>query len=286
LLGALAALGTPLLADLKAQSAPSAGKVDMPRIQFAMQVVLTRGIPTLVPGDLATTGQVNVARTFLRGQTSSVEATNLAAIVSALDEGRLNAEMNDVKGQLRALFKDGQWAGTGRNAGHVLRAAPELTELLAGLLGGGATMTILSLFRYGNGPHGKPEPDGSAVGHAVDIAAYNGAAIHLKIPANAPSAIRGVASVISKLPAGKYTLGLPRPGGGNHIDPTNDVFLPVTSLDQPQKSPSRGNFRKDLSLILEPARTALTQAVDGNPAARIQFLYPDGVDHLHVTTIA
>jgi hypothetical protein len=126
----------------------------------------------------------------------------------------------------------------------------------------------------------------SAVGHAVDIAAYNSAAIHLKIPANAPSAIRGVASVISKLPAGKYTLGLPRPGGGNHIDPTNDVFLPVTSLDQPQKSPSRGNFRKDLSLILEPARTALTQAVDGNPAARIQFLYPDGVDHLHVTTIA
>ena len=131
--------------------------------------------------------------------------------------------MNDVKGQLRALFKDGQWAGTGRNAGHVLRAAPELTALLAGLLDGGATMTILSLFRYGNGPHGKPEPDGSAVGHAVDIAAYNSAAIHLKIPANA---------------------------------------------------------------VREPARSALTQAVDGNPVAKIQFLYPDGVDHLHVTTIA
>jgi hypothetical protein len=39
-------------------------------------------------------------------------------------------------------------------------------------------------------------------------------------------------------------------------------------------------------LVLEPARTALTQAVDSNPAAKIQFLYPDGVDHLHVTTIA
>jgi len=286
LLGAMAAVGAPLLADMKAQSASSAGKVDMPRIQYAMQVVLTRSLPALAPGDLAATGQVNTARAFLQRQAGMADPTKLAAIIKALDEGRLIAEMNDVKGQLRGLARDGQWSGTGRNAGHILRAAPELISLLAGLLDNSATMTILSLFLYGNGPHGKPEPDGTAVGHAVDIAAYNGAAIHLKVPANAPVAIRGVAAAISTLPPGKYTLGLPRPGGGNLIDPPNDVFLPVTSLDQPQKSPSRGNFRKDLSLVLEPARTALTQAVDSNPAAKIQFLYPDGVDHLHVTTIA
>ena len=97
LLGALAAIETPLLADMKAQSGPSTGKVDMPRIQYAMQVVLTRSIPTLAPGDLTATGQVNVARTYLRAQVGTTDATKLAAIVRALDEGRLIGEMNDVK---------------------------------------------------------------------------------------------------------------------------------------------------------------------------------------------
>jgi len=209
-------------------------------------------------------------------------AGGIAAIIRALDERRLTADMNDVRGQLRALASDGQWKDP---AGHILRASPELINTLAGLVGMNGRMTIMSLFRYRNGPHGEPQPDGSAVGRAVDIMGYETFNIHLKSPANAPNAIAGVAAVINHLPAGKYTLGLPRPGGGPKIDPPNDVFFSVTGLDQVTKSPGKGVFKRDLELVLEPARTALADAVKANPGARIQFMYPDGVDHVHVKAV-
>jgi len=206
----------------------------------------------------------------------------IAAVIQALDERRLTADMNNVKGQLRAIAADGQWTDP---AGRVLRASPELINLLAGLVGVNDTMSIMSLFRFHGGPHGEPQADGSAIGRAVDIMAYGGFSIHVKTPANAPTAISGVAPVISHLPAGKYTLGLPRPGGGPKIDPGNDVFLPVTNLDQVTKSPGKGSFKADLELVLEPARTAIRAAVLRNPGARIQFMYPDGVDHVHVKAL-
>jgi hypothetical protein len=190
--------------------------------------------------------------------------------------------MNNVKGQLRAIAESGQWKDP---SGHILRASPELIALLAGLLGVNGRMTIMSLFRYHQGPHGEPQPDGSAVGRAVDIMAYGGYDIHLKTPSNAKAAIAGVAEVISNLPSGRYTLGLPRPGGGARMDPPNDVFLPVTSLDQVSKSPGRGVFKRDLELVREPAQAALRKAFEGNPAARIQFMYPDGVDHIHIKAL-
>jgi hypothetical protein len=208
--------------------------------------------------------------------------TPIETVIKALDDGRLIADMNNVKGQLRAIATGGAWTDP---AGHVLRASPELIKLLAALVDGNGRLTIMSLFRFKNGPHGEVQADGSAIGRAVDIMGYAGFAIHLKTAANAPNAISGVAAVFSKLPAGKYTIGLPRPGGGSSLDPKSDVFLPVTSLDQVTKSPSHGVFSKDLELVLEPARAALKAAVLQNPAARIQFMYPDGVDHVHVKAV-
>jgi len=91
-------------------------------------------------------------------------------------------------------------------------------------------------------------------------------------------------AVIRNLPPGKYTLGLPRPKGGAAIDPDNDVFLPVTDHAQVTKSP-KGAFRKDLEVVLEPARTAMREAANLNPMAKIQYMYPDGVDHVHVEAL-
>jgi hypothetical protein len=206
----------------------------------------------------------------------------LQAVVAALDQGRVHTPMNNVEGQLRAIAKDGPWTD---KEGHILRASPELINLLAGLLEQGATMTIMALFRFRNGPHGEPQPDGSAIGRAVDIMEYLGFQIHLNHPGNASTAISGVAAVISHLPAGKYALGLPRPGGGKHIDPEHDVFLPVTSQDQVDMPPAGGDLQKDLDLLIEPARTALRAAIAVNSKARIQFMFPDAVDHLHVKAL-
>lgn len=208
---------------------------------------------------------------------------DIQSVITALDAGRLHADMNDVKGQLRALATDGCWKDS---KSRVLRASPELVKLLAGLVAKGNAMTIMSLFRFKNTAHGQVQPDGSAVGHAVDIMEYGGFKIHLKNPNNADAAISGVAAVIENLPAGKYTLGLPRPGGGPVIDPEHDVFLPVTSLDQVQKSPSRGHLDKDLEAMHEPARAAVRAALASNTRARVQFLYPDGVDHIHITAVS
>jgi len=208
--------------------------------------------------------------------------TSIEIVLAALDDGRLVANMHDVKGQLRACASAGSWKDPD---GHVLRAAPELIDLLAGLLEPPNRMTIMSLFRF-KSPHGKVQPDGTGLGRAVDIMAYAGIPIHLKLTSNVQNAIAGVTAVLRNLPAGKYTLGLPRPGGGALIDPAHDVFFSVTDHAQVTKSPGKGVFQKDIELVLEPARAAMKEALGGNPTARIQYMYPDGVDHLHVEALA
>ncbi len=48
------------------QSLNFRGLVNMPRIEYAMTVVLTRQLPKTAPGDLVVTGQVQAARNFLK----------------------------------------------------------------------------------------------------------------------------------------------------------------------------------------------------------------------------
>jgi hypothetical protein len=198
----------------------------------------------------------------------------------------LHADLNRVNEQLHGIAENDSWTDAKH---HLFRAAPELIECLAGLLDGQATMTIMSLFRINKenprNPHGEIQADGSAIGRAVDIMVYMGFKIHLKTPDHADEAISGIVEVIGHLPPGKYDLGLPRPGGGALMDPEHDVFFEVTSLKQLRSSPSKGHFNKDLELLLEPARTRLREAFKANPHARIRCMYPDGVDHLHITTL-
>jgi hypothetical protein len=245
---------------------------------------------TLDPGKLSWPGLLNPSPwapeqgsvTASTPGTAGDPSGGMLSVIRALDEKRLQANMNDVRGQLRAIANDGMWTDP---KGNVLKASPELINLLAGLVDNGATMTIMSLFRFKNGPHGEPQADGTAIGRAIDIMGYGGFDIHLKKPANKDNAIAGVCAVISHLPAGKYALGLPRPGGGPLIDPPNDVFLPVTDHSQVVHSPG-GSLKKDLEFLLEPAKTAVKAAVAGNPGAKIQFMFPDGVDHIHVKAVA
>jgi hypothetical protein len=220
-------------------------------------------------------------------------SADIQAVIAALDAGRLHADLNDVKGQLRGIAAGGSWTGKVKVdkewVNYDFRACPALVKLLAGLLAEGATMTLMSLFRFNpkkeKNPHGTLQADGSVLGRAVDIMVYNGHKIHLKNPENASDAIAGVAAVISHMPAGLYQLGLPRPVGGDHMDPEHDVFLPVTDLGQRQKSP-KGGIQKHLEALLEPARTEIRNAIAGNSRARFQCLYPDGVDHLHITVLS
>lgn len=53
-------------ASIRATVASLAGTVDGPRIEYALSVVATSTLPANAPGDLATTGQVQDARRFLR----------------------------------------------------------------------------------------------------------------------------------------------------------------------------------------------------------------------------
>jgi N-acetylmuramidase len=65
MLRGLAALDQLDRTSLWAQQAASAGSVNMPRIEYAYNVVKDRRLPATAPGDLDTTGQVAVARAFL-----------------------------------------------------------------------------------------------------------------------------------------------------------------------------------------------------------------------------
>ncbi|MEO6601234.1 MAG: hypothetical protein ABIQ16_15250 [Polyangiaceae bacterium] len=92
-----------------------------------------------------------------------------------------------------------------------------------------------------------------------------------------------MASVITNLPPGRYTVGLPRPGGASKIDPDNDVFFKVTSHSQLDSSPGK-SLARDLDLLLEPAQRRVKAAV-ASSAGKIQFMFPDGVDHVHVKAL-
>lgn len=69
MLRGLAALDPLDLDDLWAQHAASAGQVNMPRIEYAYNVVHDRRLPAAAPGDLQATGQVGDARGFLANPT-------------------------------------------------------------------------------------------------------------------------------------------------------------------------------------------------------------------------
>ncbi|MFN8575391.1 MAG: hypothetical protein U0354_00905 [Candidatus Sericytochromatia bacterium] len=142
-------------------------------------------------------------------------------------------------------------------------------------------LSILSLFRKGRN-HGALEKDGIVVCRAVDIDIYSGFRINMNNPNDA---LKGIVRIINNMPEGRYNIGLPRPGGGQLIAPDKDFFLPVTNLNQNEVSPT-GSIDTDLKLIKnQEARELITNAVKNNKMAKILYLMPDAVDHVHIKAL-
>lgn len=143
-------------------------------------------------------------------------------------------------------------------------------------------LSILSMFRLGSNNHAKLEKNNQYVCRAIDIDNYAGYRINI---VNPTSSLNAIVKLIGDLPQGRFNLGLPRPGGGDKIDPKTDYFLPVTNIKQNQVSPT-GTLAGDLKLIKsEKARKALTEAINKNKKAQILYFMPDATDHLHIKAI-
>jgi hypothetical protein len=70
MLRSLKALDPNDIPALRAALTAAGGAVNGPRVEYALTVVVNKSIPATAPGDLATTGQVNDARTFHARPTS------------------------------------------------------------------------------------------------------------------------------------------------------------------------------------------------------------------------
>jgi hypothetical protein len=280
MLRGISSLDVALQNEMRAQIPSFVGQVNTPRIEYAMNVVRDRRLPVTAPGDLAMTGQVQDAQDYLDEVAPSSPKTMARALVTAMDQGRLLGQAG-IRQQLVA------WADSGsfRDAsGNIIKPSPELLRMLVTLVNtpGAIKLGVMSLARFNQGPHGEVQPDGTAICRAADITTFAGFPIDLLEPAHAPNTINGVARVVSALPAGKFTLGLPRPGGHSLLNPAQDVFLPVTDLSQVDKSPT-GSFAGDIRRVKsQEARDALIHASSSNPDAKILFMFPDAVDHVHV----
>jgi hypothetical protein len=168
--------------------------------------------------------------------------------------------------------------------GTVALAGPMFPVLVA--LSKTAKLTLLSLMRYGEGPHGKVQADGTAVCSAMDIQQFGQNPINLINGDNVDNTIAGITQVIGALPSGLYALGLTRPSVrpmGPPM-PDKDVFLPVkTSADIykvgfPLSNPTP-QFRN------AAAAKAVNDALAQNPGARMNRMFQDGPDHLHLEVI-
>src|SRR5664279_6064079 len=61
-------------------------------------------------GDMAEPGLIS-RRSLVQLASAQGEASSgIEAVVAALEQGRLHADMNNVKGQLRGIAKDGSWS--------------------------------------------------------------------------------------------------------------------------------------------------------------------------------
>ena len=149
-----------------------------------------------------------------------------------------------------------------------------------------AKLNLLSLMRYNEGPHGKVQVDGTAICSAMDIQQFGQFPINLINGDNVDNTIKGISAVIGALPGGLYALGLTRPSvrAEGPPMPNKDVFLPVKTSDDiykvgfPLNNPTP-QFRNP------DAAKAINDALTQNPGARMNRMFQDGPDHLHLEVI-
>lgn len=193
-------------------------------------------------------------------------------LISAMNNGQL---IFPQPGDVRAL---NHIANGERIGGDVVRLNQALIDLLAALSAAG-TVNVMSLYRRGEGPHGKIGGNGEITCRAVDIQAFGGLPIGIN---NRVNAVRVVANLIRLFPVGNsYDIGFPRPVGGlTGHSPEHDVFFPV-----PNEETARRCFAGTISLpmrdMLEPARTQIRQAMSSS-GADFRLKYPDGLNHIHI----
>ena len=95
MLRGMAALDRLDLADLWAQQGTFTGTVNMPRIEYAHDVVLNRQLPQTAPGDLDQTGQVGDARNFISRPTPLVFENDLTGTLPATAQNPPRLAEND-----------------------------------------------------------------------------------------------------------------------------------------------------------------------------------------------
>jgi hypothetical protein len=183
--------------------------------------------------------------------------------------------------QIKAVLQNGYLETSN---GIVTLAGSMLPVLVA--LSKTARLSLLSLMRYNEGPHGKVRPDGTAVCSAMDIEQFGQFPINLINGDNVDNTIAGIAGVIGALPSGSYAFGLTRPSrmASGPPMPDKDVFLPVkTSADIykvgfPLNNPTP-QFRN------ADAAKAINSALTQNSGVRVNRMFQDGPDHMHLEVI-
>jgi len=189
----------------------------------------------------------------------------LDRLVRALDDGSLTINRGDA---------DVIRAAAGGSA--TISIDPLIVSLLDNLLVFG-NVNVMSLLRRGASQHGVVSGN-HVTCKAVDIQGYRGIPVQLR-PTDL--AIGVVCSILARFPEGQFDIGFPRPvGGATGFDPADDVFFAVPDLATAQQCWD-GRITRTLSQMLQPAQDRVRMAM--SPVARFRLLYPDGLNHLHVS---
>jgi hypothetical protein len=210
---------------------------------------------------------------------STVRPEDINAVIAAVHSGRIQG----ASGQFNAIEKNGYF----EDQQHQMVLADSLFPVLASLSRMG-TISIMSMMRFGEGPHGKVYGYDAAVCSAIDISAYAGCPINLINGDNVENAINGIAKVISNLPTGSYKFGLTRPSpyAKGPTMPDKDVFLPCNDKNWPMYKPGIPFSNPTPQFVNQQARDTINAALMQNPRVSVNCMFQDGPDHLHLEAIS
>ena len=209
---------------------------------------------------------------------SSVSPEVRAAVMAAVRQGKIQGDA----GQLTSVEANGYFS----DSQHVIVLADAMYFVLAALSRLN-TLSLMSMMRYDQGPHGKFREDGTAVCSAMDIQAYAGLPINLINGRNVENTIAGIVKVIDNLSPGEFALGLTRPSPypkGPPM-PDKDVFLPMKTMNEMYKV-GYPLHNPTPQFVNKKAAEDVNAALSRNSRARMNRMFPDGPDHLHLEVIS
>jgi hypothetical protein len=216
-----------------------------------VRLVASRGANVLDSVDITVIGQEIAAMTVL----------------DALDSMRLRISPDQAR-----VLRDSI------NGSQTVVVDQSIIELLAALLRQGS-LEVLSLLRRGESQHGVVQGN-QVICKAVDISGFAGTQIISNDPAD--RLIDLICRILSNFPDSDLDIGFPRPvGGPTGFDPTHDVFFNVPDQATAQKC-FDGTIALPLNAMRQPARDLVGQAMRQSRAT-FHALFPDGLNHLHVS---